>query len=125
MKRSIAKNAIAIAALLFITSFSVLANKTSVKIIAPEKAEKGTEITIKIEVTHMGNTKGHYTDWVWVKVNGNEYKKWEYTPKNLPGNQNFTLEFTVKAEENMEIIAKGNCNRHGSKGEETILIKVE
>lgn len=125
MKRSIAKNAIAIAALLFITSFSVLANKTSVKIIAPEKAEKGTEITIKIEVTHMGNTKGHYTDWVWVKVNGNEYKKWEYTPKNLPENQNFTLEFTVKAEENMEIIAKGNCNRHGSKGEETILIKVE
>ena len=106
-------------------SLSTFANKTSVKIIAPEKAEKGTEITVKIEVTHIGNTKGHYTDWVWVKVNSEEYKRWEYTSDNLPENQNFTLEFKIKAEKNLEITAEGNCNKHGSKGEDKVNIKVE
>ena len=106
-------------------SFGAFANKTSVKIIAPEKAEKGTEITIKIEVTHMGNTKGHYTDWVYVKVNGEEYKRWEYSKENLPENQNFNLEFKIKAESNLEIIVEGNCNKHGSKGEDKVTVVVE
>ncbi len=106
-------------------SFSAFANKTSVKVIAPEKAEKGTEITIKIEVTHMGNTKGHYTDWVYVKVNGEEYKKWEYSKENLPETQNFTLEFKIKAESNLEIVVEGNCNKHGSKGEDKVTVVVE
>ena len=106
-------------------SVSAFANKTSVKVIAPEKAEKGTEITIKIEVSHIGNTKGHYTDWVWVKVNGEEYKRWEYSKENLPENQNFTLEFKIKAESNLEIIVEGNCNRHGSKGEDKVTVIVE
>ncbi len=106
-------------------SFGSYANKTSVTVIAPEKAKKGTEITIKIEVKHVGNTKGHYTDWVWVKINGEEYKKWEYTPKSLPESQNFTLEFKIKAEKNLEIIAEGNCNKHGSKGENKAIVVVE
>ncbi|OFX22488.1 MAG: hypothetical protein A2041_08350 [Bacteroidetes bacterium GWA2_31_9b] len=110
---------------LILFSFGVLANKTSVKIIAPEKATIGTEITIKIEVTHMGNTAGHHTEWVWVKVNGKEYKKWVYTKESLPEDQNFTVEFTIKAEANMEIIAEGNCNRHGTKGPDTVTVKVE
>ena len=106
-------------------SVSAFANKTSVKVIAPEKAEKGTEIIIKIEVSHIGNTKGHYTDWVWVKVNGEEYKKWEYSKENLPENQNFTLEFKIKAESNLEIVVEGNCNKHGSKGEDKVTVVVE
>lgn len=106
-------------------SVSAFANKTSVKVIAPEKAEKGTEITIKIEVTHMGNTKGHYTDWVYVKINGEEYKKWEYSKENLPETQNFTLEFKIKAESNLEIVVEGNCNKHGSKGEDKVTVVVE
>ena len=106
-------------------SLSTFANKTSVKVIAPEKADKGSEITVKIEVNHIGNTKGHYTDWVWVKVNGEEYKRWEYSKENLPENQNFTLEFKIKAESNLEIIVEGNCNRHGSKGEDKVTVVVE
>ncbi|MCD4833073.1 MAG: hypothetical protein K8R31_04695 [Bacteroidales bacterium] len=106
-------------------SVSAFANKTTVKVVAPEKAEKGTEITIKIEVTHMGNTKGHYTDWVLVKVNGEEYKKWEYSKENLPETQNFTLEFKIKAESNLEIVVEGNCNKHGSKGEDKVTVVVE
>lgn len=106
-------------------SVSAFANKTSVKVIAPEKAKKGTEITIKIEITHMGNTKGHYTDWVYVKINGEEYKKWEYSKENLPETQNFTLEFKIKAESNLEIVVEGNCNKHGSKGEDKVTVVVE
>lgn len=125
MKRKLARTSILSLFVFLLFSFSAFANKTSVKIIAPEKAKKGTEITIKIEVSHIGNTKGHYTDWVWVKVNGEEYKKWEYTSGDLPESQNFTLEFKIKAEKNLEIIAEGNCNKHGSKGEDKVSVIVE
>ncbi|OFX88522.1 MAG: hypothetical protein A2W99_08975 [Bacteroidetes bacterium GWF2_33_16] len=125
MKLKSIVQSIAVMAIFLSFSSGVFANKTGVKIIAPEKVAKGTEVTIKIEVTHMGNTAGHHTDWVWIKINGKEYKKWEYNKDNLPENQNFVLEFTLKAEENMEIIAEGNCNKHGSKGENKVTIKVE
>jgi desulfoferrodoxin (superoxide reductase-like protein) len=125
MKLKSIVQSIAVLAIFLSFSTGVFANKTGVKIIAPEKAAKGTEVTIKIEVTHMGNTKGHYTDWVVVKINGKEYKKWEYKPESLPEDQNFVIEFTIKVEENLEIIAEGNCNKHGSKGENKVTIKVE
>lgn len=106
-------------------SFNGWANKTSVEITAPEKAVKGSEITIKIEVSHFGNSGGHHTDWVVVKINGEEYKKWEYNKDNLPEGSNFTLEFKITAEENMEILAEGNCNKHGSKGKDKVKIIVQ
>ncbi len=111
-------------ALLFIST-GVFANKTSVTVVAPEKVKKGTEITVKIEVKHIGNTKGHYTDWVLVKVNGEEIQKWEYTKDSLPDDQNFTLEFKMVADSNLEIIAEGNCNKHGSKGTDKVTVLVE
>lgn len=125
MKRKLAITSILSLFVFLLFSFGTFANKTSVKIIAPEKASKGTEITIKIEVSHIGNTKGHYTDWILVKVNSEEYKKWEYSKDNLPESQNFTVEFKIKAESNLEIIVEGNCNKHGSKGEDKVTIIVE
>lgn len=125
MKHKFLKTGILSLLAFILFSFGALANKTSVTIIAPEKAQKGTEITIKVEVKHMGNTSKHYTDWVVIKINGEEYKKWEFTADNLPSSQNFELEIKVKAEENMEIIAEGNCNKHGSKGEDKITVTVE
>lgn len=109
----------------FLFSLSGYANKTSVSIVAPEKAKKGSEVTIKIEVKHFGNTKAHYTDWVKVKINGKEFKTWKYNPDNLPEEQNFIIEFKIKVEENTEIIAEGNCNKHGSKGEDKFTINIE
>ncbi len=125
MKRKFKITSIISVVAFMLLSINTFANKTAVTITAPEKAEKGTEITIKIEVTHMGNTSSHHTDWVWVKVNGEEIKKWEYTKNNLPENQNFTLEIKVIAETTMEISAEGHCNSHGSKGEEKVTVKVE
>lgn len=111
--------------IIILFSLNTFANKTSVKIIAPEKATKSSEITIKIEVTHKGNTKGHYTNWVLVKINGEEYKKWEYSKTELPASQNFVLEFKIIADSNLEIITEGNCNRHGSKGMDKTTVIVE
>jgi len=118
---------ISILTLLFVLalSFNGWANKTSVEITAPEKATKGSEITIKIEVSHFGNSRGHHTNWVVVNINGEEYKKWEYNKEYLPEDSNFNLEFTITAEEDMEIIAEGNCNKHGSKGKDKVKIVVE
>lgn len=123
-RKNILASIFTLMALIFISS-GVFANKTSVTVVAPEKVKKGTEITVKIEVKHMGNTKGHFTDWVWLKVNGEEVKRWEYSRDQLPESQNFTLEFKVVADSNLEIIAEGNCNKHGSKGTDKVNIKVE
>lgn len=125
MKQKLTITGIITVLTLFLFSTGAFANKTSVTVIAPEKAEKGSEITIKIEVKHMGNTKGHYTDWVWLKINGEEVKKWEYSKNTLPESQNFILEYKVKAESNLEIIAEGNCNKHGSKGMDKVTVIVE
>lgn len=101
------------------------ANKTTVKINAPEKAEKGTEVVVTIEVTHNGNTRFHYTDWVSLKVNGEEVKKWEYTKKERPDSEDFTLEYKFIIKEETTIEAKGNCNMHGSTGVEKVTIQLK
>ncbi|MCB2195799.1 MAG: class II SORL domain-containing protein [Bacteroidetes bacterium] len=111
--------------LILIFSLHSLANETSVKIDAPEKVEKGSEVTIKIEVTHSGNNFLHHTNWVWVKVNDKEYKKWEYGGFSKPEEENFTLEFTLKIDAPTTIEAKGNCNLHGSKGLDSVKIEIK
>jgi desulfoferrodoxin (superoxide reductase-like protein) len=125
MKQKLFSTSILTFVVFILFSFTTFANKTSVTIIAPEKAKAGTEVTVKIEVKHVGNTSKHYTDWVVVKINGEEYKKWEYSSDNLPSDQSFTLEFKVKVEKNMEISAEGDCNKHGSKGTDKVNITIE
>jgi len=106
-------------------SFKASADETSVKIKAPEKVKKGTEVTIEIEVTHNANNFLHYTDWVWVKVNDEEFKKWEYGNFDRPDDNKFTVEIKLKVEETTTIEAKGNCNMHGSTGSDKVTISVE
>jgi desulfoferrodoxin (superoxide reductase-like protein) len=101
----------------------VFANQTSVAIVAPETAKKGTEVTITINVSHNGNSRFHYTNWVWVKANGKEIGRWEYSSDKLPENEKFTLEVKVKINADTVIEAQGNCNRHGSAGVQSVTIK--
>ena len=123
MKNMITK--ILIPFILFLTLCgNVLANKTSVKINAPELVDKGTEITITINVKHIGNTAGHFTDWVYLKINGKEVKRWEYTKNERPEAGNFTLEYKFVVNEESVIEVKGNCNKHGSTGAETLTINI-
>ena len=50
----------------------VLANKSATSIEVPGNITKGSEITIRVTVTHNGNSFIHHTKWLQVMVNGKE-----------------------------------------------------
>ena len=95
-----------------------LADKSVATIEAPDQAAKGTEITVKIHVTHSANNFVHYTNWVKVIVNGKEASFWKYSAGNRPKDAKFTKEITLMIDGPMEIVAEANCNMHG--GQEAV-----
>lgn len=111
--------------LLCFLSTSAFANKSSVEVEAPEKAAKGEEIRIKVHVSHDGNSFMHHTDWVYIKVNGEEVKRWEYSMFGKPPSEAFTEEITFTVNERLEIEAKAHCNLHGSKNTARSTVYVE
>jgi len=92
------------------------AGKSSVTIEAPATAQKGSEIIVKINVVHDGNSVAHYTQWVSLKVNGKEIERWEYGAFKRPESDKFTKEVKITGNEPMEIVAEASCNLHGSAG---------
>ena len=100
------------------------ANKAAVSIEVPKTAAKGSEIVIRVTVTHSSNSFFHHTEWLWVKVNGKEIRRWEYSGSNLPEGATFTKEIPWKVEGDTEVQAKASCNLHGSQGEGTATVKV-
>jgi len=109
--------------LFLFSGLSLMANKTSVDVKAPATVKKGSEVTITINVTHKGNSKMHHTDWVTLKLNGKEVKKWEYTREILPATENFKLEYKMTVTEETTVEIQGNCNLHGSAGAKTLVLK--
>ncbi|MBU0544781.1 MAG: class II SORL domain-containing protein [Proteobacteria bacterium] len=103
--------------LFFFLSLGIaFASKSSVSLTAPESVPKGTEVTISVNVTHSGNNMFHYTNWVYIKVNGKEIARWDFTMTNTPGSENFTREIKYTVNESVQIEAEANCNIHGSAG---------
>jgi desulfoferrodoxin (superoxide reductase-like protein) len=92
------------------------ADKAAVTIEAPDQAAKGTEVVVKLHVTHSANSFFHYTNWVQVKVNGKDTAIWEYSMGNRPEGAIFTKEVKLMVNEPLEIVAEANCNMHGSQG---------
>ena len=90
------------------------ANQPVTKIEAPESADKGSEITIKVTVIHSANNFFHYIEWLWVQVNGKEIAKWEYSSGNRPEGATFTKEIKFKVDGDLDIKSKASCNIHGS-----------
>ena len=103
---------------------SAWANKTSVEVKAPAEVKAGTEVTIVVNVMHKGNSKGHHTDWVYLKINGNEVKRWKYDKSTLPSSEVFTVEFKIVANEVLNIEAEGHCSIHGSAGMKSAVVKI-
>lgn len=103
----------------------LFADKSSTKIEAPDKAAKGSEVTIKITITHNGNNLFHHTNWVYVKINGKEIARWEYSATSLPEDEIFVKEIKYTVDNTLTIEAEANCNLHGSKGKSVKKIKVQ
>jgi desulfoferrodoxin (superoxide reductase-like protein) len=92
------------------------ADKSAVTIEAPDQAAKGTEVVVKLHVTHSANSFFHYTNWLQVKVNGKDAALWEYSMTNRPDGAVFSKEAKLTVNEPLEIVAEANCNIHGSAG---------
>lgn len=107
--------AVAVGIAIFV-SVPAWADKSATTIDAPDGAVKGSEITLKVTVTHSANNFFHYTEWLWVQVNGMEVARWDFGSKK-PEGATFTREIKVKVEGDLEIKAKANCNIHGSANE--------
>ena len=92
------------------------ANQSSVRIEAPDTVSSGKEITIKLHVSHNGNNFIHHTDWVYVKINDQEIKRWQFGTWDTPESDNFTREIQFTVMTSIVITAEANCNLHGSAG---------
>jgi len=95
---------------------NAFANKAGATVEAPESVTPGTEITIRVTVTHNANNMFHHVQWVSIMINGTEAARWDYSWSKLPDNPPFTkeLKYTVKGP--AEIKAEASCNIHGSAG---------
>jgi len=101
---------------LFILTTPAFANKASVTLQAPASVQKGSEVTIRVNVSHEGNSFLHHVQWVYIKVNGKEIARWDYSSTSRPESENFFKEVKVTATEPLKIVAEASCNIHGSAG---------
>ena len=102
-----------------------LANKSEASIDGPTQAGRGSEVTLRITVTHNANTASHYTQWLKVMANNKEVARWDYTKENRPEGAVFTKEIKIRVTEDAEIVAEASCNNHGSKGPAKYKIRVK
>jgi len=105
------------AALVIVVQGNVaFAGKASVKIEVPESAVTGEVILIQLHVSHEGNNFIHYTDWIYVTINGSEVKRWTFSNFDKPESENFTRTINHTMTGPIEITAEADCNIHGSAG---------
>jgi desulfoferrodoxin (superoxide reductase-like protein) len=101
------------------------ADKASITIDVPTVAAKGSEITIKVTVIHSTNNFFHHVEWVYVKINGKEVARWDFSGSKKPENTTFAREIKFQANEPLEISAEASCNMHGSKGPAMVNISIK
>lgn len=124
MKKSIALGML-ILSILLVQVGPALANKSATSIHGPTSVAKGTEVILRVNVSHSANSSSHYTEWLKVTANKKEIARWDYGKGNLPEAAEFTKEIKLTIMEDTEIIAEASCNRHGSRGPATHRITVK
>jgi len=93
-----------------------LANKSVTSVEGATSVAKGTEVTLRITVTHNANSLSHFTEWVKVTANKKESARWDYTKDTRAEAAEFTREIKIKVMEDTEVTAEASCNNHGSRG---------
>ena len=109
---------------LVVSATAAFADKASVTISAPESVVKGTEATIKIQVTHSGNNFFHFVSWAKISIDGKEATRWDFSWNKRAESKVFEREFTFVVNAPVEITADADCNLHGSKGPAKAAINV-
>lgn len=109
----------------FLYGQSVWANKSTATIEVPENIAKGSEITIRVTVTHKGNNFLHYTKWLQIMIDGKEIARWDYTMGNRPEGAIFKKEIKYRVQGDFEIKAEASCNLHGSAGPAIVKVKIK
>ncbi len=107
---------ISLLAILLVLAGSALANKPATSIEGPTSVAKGTEVILRITVTHNANSPSHYVEWLKVTANKKEIVRWDYTRDKRPEAAEFTQEIKFKVMEDTEVVAEASCNIHGSRG---------
>jgi len=115
-KRLIVLYTVFVALVLVLHVNKAFANKASVQIEVPESAAVGKVILIQLHVSHEGNNFIHYTDWVYVTINGSEVQRWTFSNFDRPESENFTRTINHTMTGPIEITAEADCNIHGSAG---------
>lgn len=116
---------ISILVILLLQVSPAFTNRSATSIEGPTSVAKGTEVTLRITVTHNANSASHYTEWLKVTANGKEVGRWDYTKDRRPEAAEFTKEIRIKVTEDTEVVAEASCNNHGSKGPATLKITVK
>ena len=122
MVKKIAASALII---LHCCAIAAYANASAVEITVPENAKAGSVITITVKVIHNANNIFHFTDWAWIKVDGKEVARWDFTWNHRPESNIFTREISYTVTGPAVVSAKANCNLHGSAGERSAAISVK
>jgi len=100
------------------------ANKSAASIEAPQTVPKGSEATIRVTVTHRGNSFTHYTKGLQVTANKKEIARWDFTSDRRPEDEVFTREVKITVLEDLEVAAEAHCSVHGSAGPANVKISV-
>ena len=100
----------------FFFAGALRADESAVRLEAPASAAPGTEITVRVVVTHEGNNYFHFTDWVWIQANGQEIGRWNFTADHRPEDENFVRDVAFTIDGPTTFRAQANCNLHGSAG---------
>ena len=110
--------------LILLSATAAFADKASISIQAPPEASKGSEITIRLTITHSANNFFHHVEWVKVWINNQEFAKWDYSATKRPEGKTFTKEIKYMVNDSVEIKGEASCNIHGSKGPATLNVAV-
>ena len=102
--------------LVMLTATAAFADKASVTLSVPDTVKKGTEVTIKIKVTHSADNFMHHVDWAKISVDGKEITRWAFSWTNTPESKIFEREFKYVVNDPVQVSAEADCNIHGSKG---------
>jgi desulfoferrodoxin (superoxide reductase-like protein) len=87
------------------------ANVPAVSLDARDLGDMESEITVK--VFHKGNNLFHHVDRVGLFADGEEIKVWNYSWRQRPESENFSVKLRVRVTRKTLYSAVANCNLHG------------